>query len=53
MARFSLKLTERVDVAANPACNLALASAFTGLGLFHSVLNLFSGGVTMLAQLWQ
>lgn len=53
MARFNLRLTERVDVAADPVCNLALVASFTGLGLFHSALNLFPGGVTILAQLWQ
>lgn len=51
MARF-LKLTERYDEAHNPANNLALALAFSGVGLLNSLVPLMLGGLAYTLHLW-
>ena len=51
MVRFSLKLTERYDVAQRPANNLALTLAFAGVGLLNGILPLMLGSAAELARL--
>jgi len=46
------KLTERVDEAHNPANNLALCMAFSGVGLLNLVMSLVLGGVVYTLHLW-
>jgi hypothetical protein len=52
MLRF-LKLTERYDEAQSPANNLALALAFSGVGLLNALLPLTLGGLAYTPHLWQ
>jgi len=51
MLRF-LKLTERHDEAHSPANNLALALAFSGLGLLNALMPLTLGGLAYTLHLW-
>ncbi|HXP75252.1 MAG TPA: hypothetical protein VN823_13995 [Stellaceae bacterium] len=46
------KLTERVDEAHNPANNLALCMAFSGVGLLNLVMSLVLGGLVYSLHLW-
>ncbi len=46
------KLTERVDEAHDPANNLALCMAFSGVGLVSLVMPLMLGGIVYTLQLW-
>jgi hypothetical protein len=46
------KLTERVDEAHNPANNLALCVAFSGVGLLNLVMSLVLGGLVYSLHLW-
>ncbi|HEV3175136.1 MAG TPA: hypothetical protein VGZ72_04070 [Stellaceae bacterium] len=47
-----LKLTERHDEAHNPANNLALAVAFSGVGLLNTLMPLMIGGLAYALHLW-
>jgi len=51
MLRF-IKLTERHDEAHSPANNLALALAFSGVGLLNALLPLTLGGLAHTLNLW-
>ena len=48
-----LKLTERYDEAHSPANNLALALAFSGVGLLNALLPLTLGSLVYTPRLWQ
>ena len=48
----SLKLTERIDEAHSPANNLALAMAFSGVGILNTLMTLMLGGVAYTLHLW-
>jgi len=48
----SLKLTERIEDAHNPANNLALAMAFSGVGILNTLMTLVLGGFAYTAHLW-
>ena len=52
MLRF-LKLTERHDEAHSPANNLALALAFSGVGLLNALVPLTLGDLAYALRLWQ
>jgi hypothetical protein len=52
MLRF-LKLTERHDETQSPANNLALAVAFSGVGLLNALLQLTLGSLAYTLHLWQ
>ena len=41
----SLKLTERIEEAHSPANNLALAMAFSGVGILNTLMSLILGGL--------
>jgi len=47
-----LKLTERHDEAHSPANNLALALAFSGVGLLNALIPLMLGGLAFTLQRW-
>ena len=51
MLRF-LSLTERHDEARSPANNLALALAFSGLGVINALMPLTLGGLADTLRLW-
>lgn len=46
------KLTERVDEARNPANNLAVCMAFSGVGIVNLVMSLTLGGIVYALHLW-
>ena len=46
------KLTERVREAHDPANNLALAMAFSGVGILNLVMSLMLGGIAYTLHLW-
>jgi hypothetical protein len=48
----SLKLTERIDEAHSPGNNLALAMAFSGVGILNTLMTLMLGGFASTLHLW-
>jgi hypothetical protein len=52
MLRF-LKLTERHDEAHSPVNNLAVALAFSGVGLLNTLVPLTLGSLAFSLHLWQ
>ena len=48
-----LKLTQRYDEAHSPANNLALALAFSGVGLLNALLPLALGSLAYTLRFWQ
>jgi len=52
MLRF-VKLADRHDEAQSPANNLALALAFSGVGLINALMPLTLGGLAYTLHLWR